>query len=236
MVYGRLSSMARNLGDLELARKLREMGVDVGPITSTTRDVYKRKYHSMLALKGSPHSTPPRTRPPTTTPPPNRTTSPPSRTTPPLQKPSKPAPLPSTPAPPPAEHPAPPLTVLAAGEHDQSWLAPPYCQLIIMFNTLDTVVKGLLYSFNNWQHIANDTAFLFPNGEVIVASRAILATQCSKMIPILYNTEGTNLLGIRCSFCLNGSFFPLAIRHCITVLCSVSFKEYPVVHSTLVGT
>lgn len=45
-------------------------------------------------------------------------------------------------------------------------------------------------SFDNCSHIASDTAFLFPGGEVIVASRAVLAAQCSNLIPILYNNEG----------------------------------------------
>lgn len=53
-----------------------------------------------------------------------------------------------------------------------------------------TVVEGLLVSLDNSCHVASDTAFLFPSGEAIVASRAILATQCSKMIPVLYNNEG----------------------------------------------
>ena len=52
----------------------------------------------------------------------------------------------------------------------------------------------MLQSFDNCNHVACDTAFLFPSGEVIVASRAVLATQCSSLTPTLYNTEGTTLV------------------------------------------
>lgn len=52
------------------------------------------------------------------------------------------------------------------------------------------MISQLLLSFNNPSHVASDTAFLFPDGEVLLTSRSILATQCSKMIPILYTSEG----------------------------------------------
>ena len=48
-------------------------------------------------------------------------------------------------------------------------------------------------SFDEPNHPSCDTAFLFPQGEVVFASRSILATQCSKMIPILYNNGGRSI-------------------------------------------
>ena len=54
------------------------------------------------------------------------------------------------------------------------------------------VIASLLYSLNNVSHLASDTAFLFPDGDVFLASRAVLSTQCSEMIPLLYSREGIN--------------------------------------------
>ena len=52
-------------------------------------------------------------------------------------------------------------------------------------------------SFDNLSHVANDTAFLFPSGEVMVASRAVLTSQCSKMTSILYKNEGGVIADVR---------------------------------------
>ena len=35
-----------------------------------------------------------------------------------------------------------------------------------------------------------DTVFLFSDGELLGASRAVMATQCPAMVPLLYNKEG----------------------------------------------
>ena len=172
--------------------------MDVGPIISSTRDVYVRKYRSLLAQRTSPAPPRKKTPPPqmkTPPPAPRKKTPPPQApngpTTPPQQRPAHSrspvvSKLPQQPATPPTMHPAPPLT--SAGD-------PISSRPNLSSHTdtkADAVVGGLLHSFNNWQHVANDTAFLFPNGDVIVASRGILATQCSKMIPILYNAEGNH--------------------------------------------
>ena len=65
------------------------------------------------------------------------------------------------------------------------------CNYTIFAGNGEAVLAGLLQSFDNPNHIASDTAFLFPDGEVLLASRSILATQCNKMIPMLYSSEGT---------------------------------------------
>ena len=58
----------------------------------------------------------------------------------------------------------------------------------------NSVISQLLQSLNNGGHLASDTAFLFPSGEVFLASRSILSTQCLDLLPILYNREGVSLL------------------------------------------
>lgn len=64
-----------------------------------------------------------------------------------------------------------------------------------------SVVSNLLLSLNS-VHIASDTVFLFPAGDVFLASRSILATQCQALIPLLYNREG--LLTVSCdSLCFS---------------------------------
>lgn len=46
--------MAVNLSDSELSERLQGLGVAVGPITSTTREVYCRKYRALLAQPAAP--------------------------------------------------------------------------------------------------------------------------------------------------------------------------------------
>ena len=52
------------------------------------------------------------------------------------------------------------------------------------------VVALLDAQFNNPLHVASDTAFLFPQGHVIFVSRAVLAITCDTLSPLLYNQEG----------------------------------------------
>lgn len=52
------------------------------------------------------------------------------------------------------------------------------------------VISQLLQSLNSTSHLASDTAFLFPDGDVFLASRAILSTQCCDLNLLLYNREG----------------------------------------------
>ena len=55
-------------------------------------------------------------------------------------------------------------------------------------------MEHLLQSFDNCSHVGSDTAFLFPSGEVILASRAILSSQCNNLTPVLYNMQGTQYM------------------------------------------
>ena len=47
-----------------------------------------------------------------------------------------------------------------------------------------------MISFNKPSHLANDTAFIFPSGQQLFASRAILAIQCPRVTQFLYSKEG----------------------------------------------
>ena len=62
------------------------------------------------------------------------------------------------------------------------------------YSSSNSVISQLLQSLNNVGHLASDTAFLFPGGEVFLASRAVLAIQCHDLLPILYNREGLSIL------------------------------------------
>lgn len=151
--------MSLELSDSELFQRLQKLGVDVGPITSTTRAIYMRKYKTLTAKQ--PSKPPPLDKQP--------------------QQPQKPLKSPqtekkqdktitTTTATPPTT-PPPPVTSAP----------PPLLKL--------PVVNRLLASFNNPNHVASDTVFLFPSGELLLASRSILASQCSNLITMLYNTE-----------------------------------------------
>ena len=54
---------------------------------------------------------------------------------------------------------------------------------------LPDVLQCLLRSLD-LSHVAMDTVFLFSDGELLGASRAVMATQCPAMVPLLYNKEG----------------------------------------------
>lgn len=167
--------MALNLSDSELSQKLRGMGVDVGPITNTTRDLYIRKYKSLSTQSRSPDQASIKPQPQQSSPVhvqqyhhwhqdqenTNKVVRP---ITPPQQ--------------------APPPAVPSSGCDPTASIA---CA------TTSAVVEQLLLSFDNPGHVASDTAFLFPSGEVILASRSVLAAQCSNMVPVLYNSEGNKI-------------------------------------------
>lgn len=72
------------------------------------------------------------------------------------------------------------------------------------------VVDRQLASLNSPSHLASDTVFMFPNGEVFLASRAILSIQCNEMTPVLYSREGRHM---ETAVCLSG-LFPTT-RECI---------------------
>lgn len=55
------------------------------------------------------------------------------------------------------------------------------------------VVDRQLASLNSPSHLASDTVFIFPDGEVFLASRAVLAIQCSELTPLLYSREGRHM-------------------------------------------
>lgn len=55
------------------------------------------------------------------------------------------------------------------------------------------VVDRQLASLNSSAHLASDTVFIFPDGEVFLASRAVLAIQCSELTPLLYSREGRHV-------------------------------------------
>lgn len=58
------SKMSVSFSDSELSKRLQRLGVDVGPITDTTRDVYWRRYQTLLAQQPKQRiATPPRNRP-----------------------------------------------------------------------------------------------------------------------------------------------------------------------------
>jgi len=140
--------MALDLNDSELAQKLRDFGVDVGPITNTTREVYYKKYRSLVAKFGSPNQSSEQQS--------SRCFNHPAQVG------EGAAPL--------AQEAPPPSVNFAAGA--------------------EAVVEQLLHSFDNPTHLSSDTAFVFPGGEVIMASRSVLASQCTEMAPMLFNTEG----------------------------------------------
>lgn len=92
--------MALNLSDLELSQKLVVLGVDVGPITDTTREVYLRKYKSLISQPpASSYQPPKQTERPSSTPSEYQSHYSPEKDPKPARLP--PQPLPPDPAPPP---------------------------------------------------------------------------------------------------------------------------------------
>lgn len=62
--------------------------------------------------------------------------------------------------------------------------------MYIRVGPANVVVSNLLSTFNDPSHQVNDTGVVFQDGSVLFLSRAILASQCQKMIPLLYSSEG----------------------------------------------
>ena len=50
------------------------------------------------------------------------------------------------------------------------------------------VVDQLCMTLNNPSHVASDTVLTFADGTVYVVCRAVIASQCSELIPFLYMT------------------------------------------------
>lgn len=69
-----------------------------------------------------------------------------------------------------------------------------HCVLCLLADTGSpanvSVVHKLLATFNNSSHPTNDTVIVFQDGQLLFLSRAILTSQCLKMTPFLYNSEG----------------------------------------------
>ena len=52
------------------------------------------------------------------------------------------------------------------------------------------IVDRLVQTFDDSNHVVNDTVFFFSGGDAVFASRSVLASQCQHLIPLLYNSEG----------------------------------------------
>ena len=52
------------------------------------------------------------------------------------------------------------------------------------------MVSNLLGVLADSSHPANDTALVFRDNSVLLVSRAVLSSQCSRLIPLLYSSEG----------------------------------------------
>lgn len=213
--------MAVNLSDPELFKRLQALGVDVGPINDATRDVYLRKYLSLSAQ--SPvqanqeldHESSP------TTPPVQQSNQ--------KQNGGQKILRPTTPPIPRSPHATPPIPHRSNSTCTDGKLlcTTDSLNLINFVGSGEAVMMQLLLSFDNPNHVASDTAFLFPDGEVLLASRSILATQCNKMIPMLYNYEGTT------TFSASSLIFG---QMCFTVLVAKDQCTGPYLQSIRVGT
>lgn len=163
------SRMAAQPSDEELRKRLVQLGFSPGPITDGTRGLYLNK---LKTLSGQGGTTIPRSSP-------NPKPSPPS---PPGTRGRMP-PRPATP-PPPDNNPTPP-----AQNGGVVCAATPLAKAQV-------VVGQLLSSLNSPAHLASDTALLFPGGEVLLASRGIMAVRCPEMTPLLYSREEPYLVTI----------------------------------------
>lgn len=166
--------------DAELRSELKKLGHDAGPITDTTRGLYLEKLKRLRSTTASastngstsssagiqPLQTAGRKKTgqtPRLAKSPDENPTSPLTTGPPSLSPPLPSSLPSPPFP--SSLPSPPLSPSSV------------------------VISQLLQSLDNCSSPASDTAFIFPEGDVFLASRAILATQCREMIPLLYSRE-----------------------------------------------
>ena len=169
------------LDDRQLCSELRKLGFEAGPITDTTRPVYLKTLKKLRSRNANSVDSGPLSRRPSQIP--SSTGQHQALNTPPTS---------------PLATETPPLTPVVSRD---TTLAPP---------TLPSVVSQLLVSLDNGGHLACDTAFLFPSGDVFLASRAVLATQCPDLIPALYNREGVCHIHYPPSFSLSHflTFFP----------------------------
>lgn len=146
---------AADLSDEQLRLSLEEKGVKVGPITDTTRELYRWKLRQLCGSQGNTLkgvADPVEITKPLTPPPPHH---------PPEQK----------------------IFELNGGWSRPRPLTPP---------SLDSGLADKISSqFNNPLHMATDTAFLFPKGEVIYSSRAVLAIANETLGSFLYSIEGS---------------------------------------------
>lgn len=147
--------------DDQLRRALLTKGVEVGPITDTTRQLYENKLRRLLlAERGGAGTEEPRPRTD-----PNSSSQVPSRSS-------------ATPLPSPSSSSSP-------------LLPSPCLKDNQLVSPSDGVVRDLMLQLDNPQHLSNDTAIIFPReGEVIYVCRGLLATRCAHMTPFLYNLDG----------------------------------------------
>ena len=147
--------------DDQLRRALLAKGVEAGPITDTTRQLYENKLRRLLlAEQGGAGTEEPR---PQTEP--EVSSQVPSRSS-------------ATPLPPPSSSSSP-------------LLQSPCLKDNQLVSTSDGVVRDLMLQLDNPQHLSNDMAIIFPReGEVVYACRGLLAIRCAHMTPLLYNLDG----------------------------------------------
>ena len=176
------------VGDDELRSELKRLGFEAGPITDTTRQIYTDKLKQLKTKTKTSDS-------------------------PPLLKPAQ-SPVSLRDKPQLGSQTQSVATCCSSGgvstttiksvsretgtQHSSSSTTPPSSlplpQHPLSSPASNSVVSQLLQSLNNGGHLASDTAFLFPGGEVFLASRSILSTQCLDLLPILYNREGVPFL------------------------------------------
>jgi hypothetical protein len=176
------------VGDDELRSELKRLGFEAGPITDTTRQIYTDK---LKQLKTKTSDSPP------------------------LLKPAQ-SPVSLRDKPQLGSQTQSVATCCSSGgvstttiksvsretgtQHSSSSTTPPSSlplpQHPLSSPASNSVVSQLLQSLNNGGHLASDTAFLFPGGEVFLASRSILSTQCLDLLPILYNREDVFVVNV----------------------------------------
>ena len=158
-------ALASPVGDEELRTELKKLGFEAGPITDTTRRVYSDKLKQLKTKtsKKPAHSS-------------DRLT---ESETPPVE--TRCCEI--------SSESAKTTTAFVSRETDPP-SSLPLPRPPVSSTSTDSVVSGLLQTLNNSSHLASDTAFLFPDGGIFLASRAILSTQCHNLLPILYNREG----------------------------------------------
>lgn len=159
--------MASRVSDAELRKRLERHGYHPGPITETTRELYLTKLRSLEETDdGARRSGPER---PEATPPP---------------EPEDQSHLPTD-----ALGISPP-THTPNNAQGIYIIICSHCVMLSVCRSSLAVVDLLVSSLNDPAHVASDTVFMFHSGEVLLASRAVLATQCNELIPLLYSREG----------------------------------------------